>query len=76
MDIGQIVYPGRTTSPSSSTLLLTVVLFNASLSSSDDPTDRRRQPPANGYIHFVLLTWLGAATAIATRTLVNAILTI
>jgi flagellar protein FlaJ len=32
--------------------------------------------PANGYIHFVLLTWLGSVTAIATRTLVNAILSI
>ncbi len=75
MDIGQIVYPGAYNIPLIEYLLLTVVLFNAALSSQ---MIRRIDGgnPANGYIHFVLLTWLGAATAIATRTLVNAILTI
>ncbi|EMA57123.1 archaellar assembly protein FlaJ [Halorubrum lipolyticum] len=75
MDIGQIVYPGAYDIPLIEYLLLTVVLFNAALSSQ---MIRRIDGgnPANGYIHFVLLTWLGAATAIATRTLVNAILTI
>jgi flagellar protein FlaJ len=75
MDIGQIVYPGAYDIPLIEYLLLTVVLFNAALSSQ-----MIRQidggNPANGYIHFVLLTWLGAVTAIATRTLVNAILSI
>ena len=75
MDIGQIVYPGAYDIPLIEYLLLTVVLFNAALSSQ---MIRRIDGgnPANGYIHFVLLTWLGAATAIATRTLVNAILSI
>jgi len=74
MDIGQIVY-GAYDIPLIEYLLLTVVLFNAALSSQ---MIRRIDGgnPANGYIHLVLLTWLGAATAIATRTLVNAILSI
>ncbi|MBP1922223.1 flagellar protein FlaJ [Halorubrum alkaliphilum] len=75
MDIGQIVYPGAYDIPLIEYLLLTVVLFNAALSSQ---MIRKIDGgnPANGYIHFVLLTWLGAVTAIATRTLVNAILSI
>ncbi|MUW14782.1 archaellar assembly protein FlaJ [Halorubrum sp. CBA1125] len=75
MDIGQIVYPSAYDIPLIEYLLLTVVLFNAALSSQ---MIRRIDGgnPANGYIHFVLLTWLGAVTAIATRTLVNAILSI
>ena len=75
MDIGQIVYPGAYDIPLIEYLLLVVVLFNAALSSQ---MIRRIDGgnPANGYIHFVLLTWLGAVTAIATRTLVNAILSI
>ncbi len=75
MDIGQIVYPGAYDIPLIEYLLLTVVLFNAALSSQ---MIRKIDGgnPANGYIHFVLLTWLGAATAIATRVLVNAILSI
>ena len=75
MDIGQIVYPSAYDIPLIEYLLLTVVLFNAALSSQ---MIRRIDGgnPANGYIHFVLLTWLGAATAVATRALVNAILSI
>ncbi|MFC6753418.1 archaellar assembly protein FlaJ [Halorubrum tibetense] len=75
MDIGQIVYPGAYDIPLIEYLLLTVVLFNAALSSQ---MIRKIDGgnPANGYIHFVLLTWLGAGTAIATRVLVNAILSI
>ncbi|SNR44815.1 archaellar assembly protein FlaJ [Halorubrum vacuolatum] len=75
MDIGQIIYPGAYDIPLIEYLLLTVVIFNAALSSQMIRTIDGGNP-ANGYIHFVLLTWLGALTAIATRTLVNALLTI
>ncbi|MWV63689.1 archaellar assembly protein FlaJ [Halorubrum sp. JWXQ-INN 858] len=75
MDIGQIIYAGAYDIPLIEYLLLTVVIFNAALSSQMIRTIDGGNP-ANGYIHFVLLTWLGALTAIATRTLVNALLTI
>ncbi len=75
MDFGQIIYPGSYDIPLIEYLLLTVVIFNAALSSQMIRTIDGGNP-ANGYIHFVLLTWLGALTAIATRTLVNALLTI
>ncbi|WP_418280126.1 archaellar assembly protein FlaJ [Halorubrum sp. DTA98] len=75
MDIGQIIYAGAYDIPLIEYLLLTVVIFNAALSSQMIRTIDGGNP-ANGYIHFVLLTWLGALTAIATQTLVNALLTI
>ena len=75
MDIGRIIYPGAYDIPLIEYLLLTVVIFNAGLSSQMIRTIDGGNP-ANGYIHFVLLTWLGALTAIATRTLVNALLTV
>ncbi len=75
MDIGQIIYAGAYDIPLIEYLLLTIVIFNAALSSQMIRTIDGGNP-ANGYIHFVLLTWLGALTAIATRTLVNALLSI
>ncbi|GAB7092259.1 archaellar assembly protein FlaJ [Halorubrum luteum] len=75
MDIGQIVYAGAYDIPLIEYLLLTVVIFNAALSSQMIRTIDGGNP-ANGYIHFVLLTWLGALTAIATRALVNGLLSI
>jgi flagellar protein FlaJ len=75
MDIGQIVYPDAYDMPLIEYLLLTVVTFNAALSSQMIRTIDGGNP-ANGYIHFVLLTWLGAVTAIVTRELVGAILSI
>ncbi len=75
LDIGQIVYAGAYDIPLIEYLLLIVVIFNAGLSSQMIRTIDGGNP-ANGYIHFVLLTWLGALTAIATRTMVNALLSI
>ena len=75
MDIGQIIYAGAYDIPLIEYLLLTVVIFNAALSSQMIRTIDGGNP-ANGYIHFVLLTWLGALTAIATRALVNGLLSI
>ena len=75
MDIGQIIYAGVYDIPVIEFLLLMVVLFNAVLSSVMIRTIDGGNP-ANGYIHFVLLTWLGCLTAISTRILVGNLLTI
>ena len=75
MDIGQIIYAGVYDIPVIEFLLLMVILFNAVLSSVMIRTIDGGNP-ANGYIHFVLLTWLGCLTAIATRILVGNLLTI
>jgi flagellar protein FlaJ len=56
-------------------LLLAVVAFNAALSSQMIRTIDGGNP-ANGYIHFVALTWIGALTAIGTRILVEAVLAV
>jgi len=75
LEVGKIVHPGAYNMPLIEFLLLIVVVFNAALSSQMIRTIDGGNP-ANGYIHFVLLTWLGSVTAIGTRIMVNAILSI
>ncbi|MGM0605299.1 MAG: archaellar assembly protein FlaJ [Halobacteriota archaeon] len=74
-DFGRIIYAGVYEIPVIEYLLLLVILFNAALSAlmirSIDGGNK-----ATAYIHFVLLTWLGCLTAIGTRIVVNAILSI
>ncbi|MEZ3142418.1 archaellar assembly protein FlaJ [Halobaculum sp. MBLA0143] len=73
--VGRIVYAGVYNIPLIEFLLLLVILFNAVLSSVMIRTIDGGNK-ANAYLHFVLLTWLGAATAIGTKALVAAVLSI
>jgi flagellar protein FlaJ len=73
--IGKIIYAGVYNIPLIEFLLLLVILFNAVLSSVMIRTIDGGNK-ANAYLHFVLLTWLGAITAIGTKALVSAVLTI
>ncbi|WP_280537767.1 archaellar assembly protein FlaJ [Halopenitus sp. POP-27] len=75
MEIGQIIYAGVYDLPLIEFLLLTIVLFNAVLSAMMIRTIDGGNP-ANGYIHFVVLTWLGCLTAIGTRALVGDLLAV
>ena len=75
LDMAKIVHPGAYNMPLIEFLLLAVVAFNAALSSQMIRTIDGGNP-ANGYIHFVALTWLGALTAIGTRILVEAVLAV
>ena len=74
-DFGRIIYAGVYDIPVIEYLLLLVILFNAALSAlmirSIDGGNK-----ATAYIHFVLMTWLGCLTAIGTRIVVDAILSI
>jgi len=73
--VGRIVYAGVYNIPLIEFLLLLVILFNAVLSSVMIRTIDGGNK-ANAYLHFVLLTWLGALTAIGTKALVTAVLSI
>ncbi|ERH12375.1 MAG: archaeal flagella assembly protein J [halophilic archaeon J07HB67] len=73
--VGRIVYAGVYNIPLIEFLLLLVILFNAVLSSVMIRTIDGGNK-ANAYLHFVLLTWLGALTAIGTKALVAAVLSI
>ncbi|WP_129115119.1 archaellar assembly protein FlaJ [Halegenticoccus tardaugens] len=74
-DFGQLIYAGVYDIPLIEYLLLLVILFNALLSSIMIRTIDGGNK-ANAYLHFVLLTWLGCLTAVGTKELVSAILTI
>jgi flagellar protein FlaJ len=74
-NIGKIIYAGVYNIPLIEFLLLLVILFNAVLSSVMIRTIDGGNK-ANAYLHFVLLTWLGALTAIGTKAVVTAVLTI
>ena len=74
-DIGRIIYAGVYDIPVIEFLLLLVILFNAVLSSVMVRTIDGGNK-ANAYLHFVLFTWVGALTAIGTKILVSAVLSI
>ncbi|MEZ3115779.1 archaellar assembly protein FlaJ [Halobaculum sp. MBLA0147] len=73
--VGQIIYAGVYNIPLIEFLLLLVILFNALLSSVMIRTIDGGNK-ANAYLHFVLLTWLGALTAMGTKEIVTAVLSI
>jgi len=73
--VGRIIYAGVYNIPLIEFLLLLVILFNAVLSSVMIRTIDGGNK-ANAYLHFVLLTWLGALTAMGTKALVTAVLSI
>ncbi|EJN60297.1 archaellar assembly protein FlaJ [Halogranum rubrum] len=75
MDFGQLIYAGVYDIPLIEFLLLMVILFNGLLSSVMIRTIDGGNN-TNAYTHFVFLTWLGCLTAIATKALVTAILTV
>ncbi|MFC6723804.1 archaellar assembly protein FlaJ [Halobium palmae] len=74
-DFGKIIYAGVYDIPLIEFLLLLIILFNAVLSSLMIRTIDGGNK-TNAYIHYVGLTWLGCLTAIGTKVLVTAILTI
>lgn len=74
-DIGQIIYAGVYDIPLIEFLSLLVILFNAVLSSVMVRTIDGGNK-VNAYLHFVLFTWVGTLTAIGTKALVSAVLTI
>jgi flagellar protein FlaJ len=74
-NVGKIIYAGVYNIPLIEFLLLLVILFNAVLSSVMIRTIDGGNK-ANAYLHFVLFTWLGALTAMGTKALVSAVLTI
>ncbi|TQQ81029.1 archaellar assembly protein FlaJ [Halonotius terrestris] len=74
-EFGQLIYTSAYNVPVIEYLLLLVVLFNAALSSLMIRTIDGGNK-ATAYIHFVLLTWLGALIAILTRRVVSVLLQI
>lgn len=75
LDFGRLIYAGVYDIPLIEFLLLLVILFNGLLSSVMIRTIDGGNN-TNSYTHFVFLTWLGCLTAIGTKTLVTAILTV
>ena len=74
-EFGQLIYTQAYNVPVIEYLLLLVVLFNAALSSLMIRTIDGGNK-ATAYVHFVLLTWLGAGVAIFTRQVVSSLLQI
>jgi len=74
-EFGQLIYTQAYNVPVIEYLLLLVVLFNAALSSLMIRTIDGGNK-ATAYVHFVLLTWLGAGVAIFTRQVVSSLLEI
>jgi len=72
-EFGQLIYTSAYNVPVIEYLLYLVVLFNAALSSLMIRTIDGGNK-ATAYVHFVLLTWVGAGVAIFTRRVVSLIL--
>ena len=72
-EFGQLIYTSAYDVPVIEYLLYLVVLFNAALSSLMIRTIDGGNK-ATAYVHFVLLTWIGAAVAIFTRRVVSIVL--
>jgi flagellar protein FlaJ len=71
--VGQLLYAGVYDVPTIEYLLTLIVLFNAALSSlMIRQVDGGHK--ANAYIHFVVLTWLGAVLGVATRSVAGVLL--
>jgi flagellar protein FlaJ len=74
-EFGQLIYTSAYNVPVIEYLLYLVVLFNAALSSLMIRTIDGGNK-ATAYVHFVLLTWVGAGVAIFTRRVVSLVLQI
>jgi len=74
-EFGQLIYTSAYNVPVIEYLLYLVVLFNAALSSLMIRTIDGGNK-ATAYVHFVLLTWVGAGVAIFTRWVVSLVLQI
>jgi flagellar protein FlaJ len=72
-EFGQLIYTSAYNVPVIEYLLYLVVLFNAALSSLMIRTIDGGNK-ATAYVHFVLLTWIGAGVAIFTRRVVSLVL--
>jgi flagellar protein FlaJ len=74
-DVGSLINTGVYNIPLIEFLLVIVILFGAMLSSLMIRTVDGGHK-MNTYIHFVVLTWLGAIVSIVTRTLVSTVISI
>jgi flagellar protein FlaJ len=73
VDFGQLLHTKKYNVPLLRYLVLLVILFNAAVSSLTLRTADGGHL-GNSYLHFVLLTWVGALTAVTTSTLIENLL--
>jgi flagellar protein FlaJ len=75
MQFGQLIYAGVYDIPFIEYLLALIILFNALLSSlMIRMVDGGHK--ANAYLHFVVLVWIGCASAVATSSLAGALISV
>ncbi|QIB73818.1 archaellar assembly protein FlaJ [Halogeometricum borinquense] len=75
MQFGQLIYAGVYDIPLIEYLLALIILFNALLSSlMIRMVDGGHK--ANAYLHFVVLVWIGCASAVATSSLAGALISV
>ncbi|MFC6825909.1 archaellar assembly protein FlaJ [Halopelagius fulvigenes] len=75
LEFGQLIYAGVYDIPFIEYLLTLIILFNALLSSlMIRMVDGGHK--ANAYLHFVVLTWIGCASAVATSSLAGALISV
>lgn len=75
MDIGTFIYPGVYNIPMIEYLLMAIIIANAALSSlMIRVTDGGHM--VNGFLHFVMLSWIGATVAWVTSVMVGAFLAV
>jgi flagellar protein FlaJ len=75
MSFGKLLHTDVYNIPLLQALLLSVILFNAVVSSLTIRTADGGHP-GNGYLHFVLLTWVGCLTGVATELLITTLLNV
>lgn len=75
LEFGQLIYAGVYDIPFIEYLLTLIILFNALLSSlMIRMVDGGHK--ANAYLHFVILVWIGCASAVATSSLAGALISV
>jgi flagellar protein FlaJ len=75
LEFGQLIYAGVYDVPFIEYLLTLIILFNALLSSlMIRMVDGGHK--ANAYLHFVVLVWIGCASAVATSSLAGALISV
>ncbi len=75
MNFGKLLHTDVYDLPLLQALLLCTILFNAVVSALTIRTADGGHP-GNGYLHFVMLTWVGCGTAVATQQLITTLLSI
>jgi flagellar protein FlaJ len=75
MDFGKLLHTDVYNLVLLEALLLCIILFNAIVSSLTIRTADGGHP-GNGFLHFVMLTWVGCATAVATEQLISMLLSV